>query len=85
MVLFLLSLVCSALAIMFLNNQWFLERAHSLFLFTHRLYGTEASGCISFHENYGFWVSIQYCQLFETVDSVSSISFQPSMVYSVLR
>lgn len=80
MVLFLLSLVCSALAIIFLGNQWILETALSLFLFTHRLHGTEATGSISFHENHGFWVSIQHCQLY-----VSSISYQPLMVYSVLR
>lgn len=80
MVLFLLSLVCSALAIIFLGNQWILETALSLFLFTHRLHGIEANGSISFHENDGFWVSIQYCQLY-----VSSISYQPLMVYSVLR
>ena len=63
MVLFLLSLLCSALAIIFLNNRGFWRKPTLLFLFTHRLYGTEASGSISFHENYGFWVSIQYCQL----------------------
>lgn len=56
-----------------------------LFLFTYRLHGIEDSGSISFHENYGFWVSIQYCQLLEAVGKVSSIFYQPLMVYSMLR
>ena len=84
MTLFLLSLICCALAIVFLDNQWFLETTFSFFLFTQRLHGTEESGSISFHENYAFRVSIQYCQFLEDVGKVSSISYQLLMVYSML-
>lgn len=52
--------------------------------FTHRLHGTEESGSVSFYGSYGFWISIEYCHIFEDVGKVSSISHQP-LIYTMLR